>query len=200
MSTRFRLMSLLRSVVLLSMLAIGMPALAAHAADGVQALATDKGPLTLHPIHHASFVMDWNGRTIYVDPVGDASLYKNLGAPDVVLITHAHGDHLDTDTLAALDTDAAVMVMPQSVADKLDKSYGASRLIMANGDTTESNGFEIHAMPMYNCRRRLNHVIRKAGAMAMCSPWAASGSIFPAIPKARSRCAGCRISIWRSCA
>jgi len=126
------------------------PAGAAESASAITALETNEGPLLLHPIQHASFVMDWNGQTIYVDPVGDARLYAGLDAPDMVLLTHSHGDHLDTDTLAALDTDDAVMVMPQSVADKLDTRYGSSRLIMANGDTQDSHGLSLHAVPMYN--------------------------------------------------
>ena len=31
---------------------------------------TDNGDLVIHPVSHASFVLGWNGRTIYVDPVG----------------------------------------------------------------------------------------------------------------------------------
>jgi hypothetical protein len=33
-------------------------------------IPTDKGALAIHPIRHASFVMQWNGKTIYADPVG----------------------------------------------------------------------------------------------------------------------------------
>lgn len=117
---------------------------------GEAALQTQEGPVLLHIIHHASFVLQWNKRTIYVDPTGDAPVYKGLGAPNVVLITHAHGDHLDPKTLAAIDTSKATVVMPQSVADKIGKRFGKAQLIMANGDTTTIDGVGIHAMPMYN--------------------------------------------------
>ncbi|GAB3684913.1 MBL fold metallo-hydrolase [Salinisphaera aquimarina] len=124
-------------------------AVLAQSADET-ALQTADGPLALHPVEHASFVMHWNGHTIYVDPVGAAQQYDGLGAPDLVLITHAHGDHLSPDTLAALDTQNAIVVMPQSVADKLDTEYGKSRLIMANDDSVDELGLNIHAVPMYN--------------------------------------------------
>ena len=65
------------------------------------------------------------------------ALYKGLGAPDLILITHAHGDHLSPATLDALDTSKAIVVMPRSVADKIGDRYGKSQLIMANGDRTE---------------------------------------------------------------
>ncbi|MES1926611.1 MBL fold metallo-hydrolase [Salinisphaera sp. T31B1] len=119
-------------------------------AQGIEALATADGPITLYPVHHASFVMRWNGHTIYVDPVGPAERYAGLGAPDLVLITHGHGDHLDTDTLDALDTGDALMVMPQAVADGLDMSHGKTRRVMANGDRIDTHGMTVDAMPMYN--------------------------------------------------
>ncbi len=114
------------------------------------ALQTAKGAVRLHIIHHASFVLHWNGQTIYVDPTGSPALYKGQGAPDLILITHAHGDHLSPETLRGIDTHKAAMVMPQSVADRIGTQVGRTRLIMANGDTAHSHGITIHAMPMYN--------------------------------------------------
>jgi L-ascorbate metabolism protein UlaG (beta-lactamase superfamily) len=111
---------------------------------------TSKGPVSLHIIHHASFVLHWNGKTIYVDPTGAGDVYKGLGAPDLVLITHTHGDHLSPDTLGAIDTSGATLVMPPSVADKIGKRFGKAQLIMANGDTAARDGIQIHAVPMYN--------------------------------------------------
>ena len=33
-------------------------------------ISTRDGDLTIHPINHATFVMAWKDKTIYVDPVG----------------------------------------------------------------------------------------------------------------------------------
>ena len=63
---------------------------------------TDKGVLVVHPIHHATFVMQWNGKTVYVDPVGGAEPFADLPKPDLVLVTHIHGDHFDPATLEAV--------------------------------------------------------------------------------------------------
>ena len=65
-------------------------------------IATDKGVLVIHPIHHATFLMQWNGKTIYVDPVGGVKPFADLPKPDLVLVTHIHGDHFDAATLEAL--------------------------------------------------------------------------------------------------
>ncbi|HSG63583.1 MAG TPA: MBL fold metallo-hydrolase, partial [Gammaproteobacteria bacterium] len=60
-------------------------------------VATDNGDLIVREVGHASFLVGWNGRTIYVDPVGDG--FGDLPPPDLILITDVHGDHLNADTL-----------------------------------------------------------------------------------------------------
>ena len=37
-----------------------------------------------------------NGFVIFVDPVKSSGNYEFLPKPDLILITHEHGDHLDT--------------------------------------------------------------------------------------------------------
>ena len=37
-----------------------------------------------------------------MDPVGDPSAWDEFPDPDVILITHQHGDHYAPETLAAL--------------------------------------------------------------------------------------------------
>lgn len=115
-----------------------------------EALQTAQGPVAVYPVHHASFVMHWNGQAIYVDPTESADLYKNLGTPDLILITHPHHDHLSPETLAALDTSRATVVMPKSVADEIGNRFGKAQVILANGDSTDLHGIGIHAVPMYN--------------------------------------------------
>ena len=126
---------------------------------GEVALQTSAGPVTLHIIQHASFVLDWHGQKIYVDPVGPAASYKGLGAADLILITHAHSDHFSPSTLAGLDTHKATVVEPQAVADKLGATVGKAQHVMANGDTFVSHGLSIKAVPMYNltASRKMYH-------------------------------------------
>ena len=136
-------------------LLLGLLFVAANAAqakpDGETALETGQGPVTLYPIKHASFVLEWNGQSIYVDPTGGPEAYAGLETADVILLTHSHGDHLDRDTLAGLDTRSTIVVMPQSVADEIGEEYGQTQTVMANGETVHTDaGLGIHAMPMYN--------------------------------------------------
>ena len=114
------------------------------------ALETGAGPLRLQVIEHASFVATWNGHTLYVDPVGDPARYAGLPAPDVILITHAHQDHFAPDTLAALETRHAVVVMPEAVNEKMKENIGAQHIVLKNGAQTTVHDIPVQAVPAYN--------------------------------------------------
>ena len=113
-------------------------------------IATKKGPLTVQPITHGSVVFTWNGKTIYADPYGGAAAYAGLAAPDVILITDIHGDHLDPKTLAGLSVGKALMIVPQAVADKLPAEYKAQVRVLGNGQKLDTLGMTVSAIPMYN--------------------------------------------------
>jgi len=112
-------------------------------------VATSQGDLVTHPVKHASFVMQWNGKTIYVDPVGGAEPYAGLPGPDVVLVTDIHGDHLNAETLAGMHGTA--IVAPQAAYDQApDNIKNMITTIMKNGDKVSVDDIGIEAVPMYN--------------------------------------------------
>lgn len=114
-------------------------------------VATNQGgDLVIHPINHATLAMAWNGKTIYVDPVGGAKAFAGLPAANLVLITDIHGDHLNADTLAAVVGDGVTIVAPEAVAEKLTDAQRAQTTVLANGDTKTVEGIPIEAVPMYN--------------------------------------------------
>jgi L-ascorbate metabolism protein UlaG (beta-lactamase superfamily) len=124
------------------------PAIPARAA--ADQIATRQGPLTVQPITHGSVVFTWNKRTIYVDPYGGAAAYAGLAAPDVILITDIHGDHLDPKTLAGLAVGKALLIVPKAVAEQLPAQYQAQARILRNGQRLDTLGLGVAALPMYN--------------------------------------------------
>jgi len=122
----------------------------AAARDGDR-IATAGGELLIKPVEHASFVMQWQGRTIYVDPVGDAALFQGLPKPDLILITHQHPDHMSADTLTAIagGSDAPI-VAPASVKEQLPPPLSRRVRVLANGDSATVMGIPIRAVPAYN--------------------------------------------------
>ena len=110
------------------------------------------GDVTIQPITHATFVLTYQGKNIYIDPTGGADAFKGMTPPDIILITDIHGDHFDPKTIDAVNTAKAVIIVPQAVADKLPVTTDKSKLvILKNGDkTTQIAGITIEAIPMYN--------------------------------------------------
>ncbi|SHL49820.1 MBL fold metallo-hydrolase [Hymenobacter psychrotolerans] len=113
-------------------------------------ITTKNGPLTVQPITHGSVVFTWNGKTIYVDPYDGAEAYAGLAAPDVILITDIHGDHMDPKTLAGLPVGKALMIAPKAVAEKLPAEYKAQIRVLSNGQRLDTLGMSVSAVPMYN--------------------------------------------------
>ncbi|WP_298955790.1 MBL fold metallo-hydrolase [uncultured Nonlabens sp.] len=100
------------------------------------------------PISHATFVLDWNGQIIYIDPVGGAAAFEGMPAADFIFVTDIHGDHLNAVTLDAVRTDGTELVVPSAVNDKIKEDQKA--IVLHNGDTTTVNELTIEAIPMYN--------------------------------------------------
>jgi len=122
-----------------------------------QLTAPDKIPikkkeeLTIQPIKHATLVLSYNNKTIYIDPTGDAEMYEGLPDPDMILITDISKDHFDLRTLESIHTAKAVMVVPEEVAYRLpDGLIKKELVIFKNGDMRMMNGIGVAAIPMYS--------------------------------------------------
>lgn len=109
------------------------------------------GDITIAPVLHGSLVLQWQGKTIYVDPYGGAEKFTAYPAPDLVLITDIHGDHLHKETLQGLDLKKATLVVPKAVMEKVDEKLEfKQKTTLANGEKSKWQSVEIMAMPMYN--------------------------------------------------
>ena len=110
---------------------------------------TRVGDLIIHPINHATFAMSWSSVTVYVDPVGGAAAFQGLPAPDLILITHAHSDHFDPDTLTAIAKSADI-IAPAAVVEMMPAALKGQTATMANGAMMNKFGINIEAVPAYN--------------------------------------------------
>lgn len=105
---------------------------------------TSAGPVRLTVINHASFVIENAGQVIDVDPVG-ANRYEGLPQPDLILITHTHGDHLDAATIARRRKPETVILGPEAAAKTIP-----GLTVMKNGETRQVGPAGIEAVPAYN--------------------------------------------------
>ena len=125
---------------------------AASVNDSLVDQERDSALVEIEPITHATAVISIDTTTIYLDPTGGAEAFDGMDAPDLVLITDIHGDHLNEETLQALELGDTPIIAPQAVNDQLSDSLQQNISILANGDTLDEQGISIEAIPMYNLR------------------------------------------------
>jgi len=113
-------------------------------------LKTSHGKINIHPIGHASFVLTYDDKTIFIDPQGALKKYSGFPSPDLILLTDIHGDHLDIELLDLLNTSKAQFIVPQAVADKMPKKHKNQLVILKNGQLVYRLDFTINAIAMYN--------------------------------------------------
>jgi L-ascorbate metabolism protein UlaG (beta-lactamase superfamily) len=121
-------------------------------------LQTSAGDVVIKPINHASFVLQWDGKTIYCDPVGAASLYSGIPLADLMLVTHSHSDHYSATTLTSQKkATGTVIIAPQAVYTGMNATLKPLTTPLANGGSTTAIGMTIDAIPAYNLTNT-NHV------------------------------------------
>lgn len=117
----------------------------AYAADTLT--ARDGRPIVITFFKHASLAVDFDGRRIYVDPVGEYADYAHLPKADAVLVTHSHYDHLDRAAIETLKTSATAVVCDKTSAEAFDFDC----YTMTPGASAEPfEGIRIEAVAAYN--------------------------------------------------
>ncbi len=106
---------------------------------------TASGELTITFIGHGTLMMEFNGKVIHIDPVARYADYKTLPKADLILITHEHGDHLDTNAIDLLKKESTEIILTKICAEK----YSSGK-IMKNGESGIYSGLKIEAVPAYN--------------------------------------------------
>ena len=143
-----------RQFIATSAVAVGgitlLPYAAQADAHGKNVFKTKAGDITVHPVSHASFVMETPVGTIYSDPVGDVASYANYSRPDLILVTHQHGDHYNAETLAGLAGDNTQLITNPAVFDMLSDDMKAKAKKIGNGESADFNSLKIDAIGAYN--------------------------------------------------
>ena len=111
-------------------------------------LVTTNTEVVIYPGNHAGLALLWVGRMIYVDPV--TNVFRGLPPADLILLTHAHADHLNTTTLNAVKGLNAVIIAPQAVKTALPANLQTITTVLTNSASTNWLGVLVEAVPMYN--------------------------------------------------
>jgi len=87
----------------------------------------------------------FDGKVIHVDPVSREADYARMPRADLILVTHEHGDHLDTKAINILRKEGTRLVLTKACASRV-----SGGLVMKNGDVQTVLGLKIEAVPAYN--------------------------------------------------
>ncbi|UCC41069.1 MAG: MBL fold metallo-hydrolase [Candidatus Aminicenantes bacterium] len=135
-----------KSLIFILVFMIG-PFLAVAAFEDLEedTIKTSKGDLKITFIGHGTLMFTFSGKTIHVDPVSREADYASLPKADLILVTHEHGDHLDSRVIKILRTEKTDIVLTKKCAEKVEGGT-----IMKNGDVKTIQGLKIEAVPAYN--------------------------------------------------
>ena len=113
------------------------------------------GDIRITAIYHASTLLEFAGKVIYVDPVtrmrGSSGLMNDLSSlpkADLILITDMHDDHMDQRAIDQIKKPSTVVVGPRAVAVTIKETQ-----VISNGESKTVAGFNVEAHPAYNIDR-----------------------------------------------
>ncbi|UCF98219.1 MAG: MBL fold metallo-hydrolase, partial [Spirochaetaceae bacterium] len=92
-----------------------------------------------------TLMFEYKGKIIHVDPVSREADYGKMPKADLILVTHAHSDHLDKRAIGQIRREDTRIILDQESAAKLNEGT-----VMANGDVHTVLGLTIEAIPAYN--------------------------------------------------
>jgi L-ascorbate metabolism protein UlaG (beta-lactamase superfamily) len=111
----------------------------------VDKVSTSAGDVEMFFIGHGSLMFRTNDFVIHIDPVKSSGKYDNLPKADLILVTHEHYDHLDTELINTLRKQTTVMFCNGAAASKVPWAQ-----IMKPGDIKTAGNVTVESVPAYN--------------------------------------------------
>lgn len=107
---------------------------------------TSKGDLEIIFLGHGTLYFIFNDKVIHIDPVNRYADYSTLPKADLILVTHHHGDHFQTETINQLLKKNTELIF----SGKCASQYDGEGVVVKNGDVLTAAGFDIEVVPAYN--------------------------------------------------
>ena len=117
----------------------------------VEFYKTDKGGwVELDLIYHGCVALSYKGFDIQIDPVagrGDNAYdYSVFPKPEMIMVTHEHGDHFSSPTIESLETEGTRIIVNQTVFNSFQRGE-----VRKNGDSEQlAKGVKVDYVPAYN--------------------------------------------------
>ena len=117
--------------------------------DGVSLTSTGEVDINGSAFLPAGVRIDTPDSTIYIDPM----VIDDPRPADLILLTHAHPDHMSPPDIRRIATPETFLLGPQSVADELP-DYEVR--VVAPGDTGSIDGIQYEAVAAYNIAKQFH--------------------------------------------
>lgn len=111
----------------------------------VDRISTSAGDVELFFVGHGSLMFRAGDIVIHIDPVKSSGNYDKLPKPDIILVTHEHGDHLDADLIGTMRKTTTVMFCNSASASEVSWAQ-----VMKPGDVKTAGNISIEAVAAYN--------------------------------------------------
>ena len=108
-------------------------------------IGTTAGNVEITFVGHGTLMLRWGEKTIHIDPWSNLSGFRTQPQADMILVTHQHGDHLDTTAINMLRTPSTVILLTAKCAEQV-----RGGTVMKNGDVRKVMGLTVEAVPAYN--------------------------------------------------
>ena len=115
-------------------------------------IETNEGDLTITFIKHASLVLEYDDKVIHIDPVLRMGDYSKLPKADLIMITHAHGDHFDLNAIEKVRKPSTKMVVTKKCMEASEHLENA--VIMDDHGEKTLDGLKIQSVPAYNIKHK----------------------------------------------
>jgi L-ascorbate metabolism protein UlaG (beta-lactamase superfamily) len=119
--------------------------LRARAQSEKDTISTTAGKVEITFVGHATLALRWGEMTILCDPWSTLPGFSELPKADLILVTHHHGDHLDTAAVNSLRTRSTVILLTAKCTSQV-----RGGTVMKNGDVQKVLGLTVEAVPAYN--------------------------------------------------
>ncbi len=108
--------------------------------------------LTIHWLGHASFMLEYQEKIIYIDPY---QIGRTRPDADYILITHDHYDHLSVEDIDNVRTSETIIIAPEVCRPKL-QDIPSQLKTFAIGAEKELPDFTLTLVPAYNTNKKFH--------------------------------------------
>ncbi len=110
---------------------------------------TPLGEIAIIILGHASLLIQWEGKNIFIDPYSKVANFSLQPKADLVLITHHHSDHFDAEAIKKIAGKNTKYVTSLIVKKSIKEATG-----LKQGEEFNYNGLKIKAVYAYNINQK----------------------------------------------